>query len=206
MASASVADRKPRPVTRRTPPGREGPVSPMGAPAAGTSAMLPATLRQHGGMPLSCPASIARSVCGSGTPSLSRPHPAWARASGHDGIDVVSQESRSPRPCRPARAGQRASRPSSPTGASGPGDAAMSLTYSMLDHRGYDIMPPAPSTAGTGSACRRSPFCSSGRSRRTRACRSARGRPRRTLGTAPRGRTSPGSAGDASSRRRGSRP
>ena len=93
-------------------------MSPMGAPAAGTSAMLPATLRQHGGMPLCCPASIARSVCGSGTPSLSRPHPAWARASGHDGIDVVSQESRSPRPCRPARAGQRASRPSSPIGAS----------------------------------------------------------------------------------------
>ena len=45
MASASVADQKPRPVTRRTLPGREGPVSPMGAPAAGTSAMLPATLR-----------------------------------------------------------------------------------------------------------------------------------------------------------------
>ena len=45
MASALVADQKPRPVTRRTLPGREGSMSLMGALTVETSAMLPATLR-----------------------------------------------------------------------------------------------------------------------------------------------------------------
>ena len=45
MASALAADQKPRPVTRRTLPGREGPVSLMGVLAVPASATLPATLR-----------------------------------------------------------------------------------------------------------------------------------------------------------------
>ena len=45
MALTLVADQKPRSITRRTLPGREGSMSLMSALTVETSAMLPATLR-----------------------------------------------------------------------------------------------------------------------------------------------------------------
>ena len=58
MALTLAADQKPQPVTRRTLPAKEGPVSLMGVLAVPASATLPATLRERHAVLVAAPPDL----------------------------------------------------------------------------------------------------------------------------------------------------